>query len=106
MLPLLLSANDSESTSQDSVIDLYPPELASTIDETNEWVYRLLNNGVYRCGFSTTQQAYQQASSDVLEGLDRIEGIFILRDDLPGQLVLGRLESRRGDVLHVAINRV
>ena len=42
-------------------IDLYSDELAAKIDETNEWVYDLLNNGVYRCGFSTQQNAYDQA---------------------------------------------
>jgi glutathionyl-hydroquinone reductase len=45
--------------------NLYPPDLALEIDSTNEWVYRLLNNGVYRCGFSTTQPAYDEASRDV-----------------------------------------
>ena len=29
-------------------IDLYPNELSQKIDETNEWVYQLLNNGVYK----------------------------------------------------------
>lgn len=33
-------------------IDLYPPELRSTIDEINAWIYEKINNGVYRvrCG--------------------------------------------------------
>lgn len=57
-------------------IDLYPKELASKIDETNDWVYQKVNNGVYRCGFCTTQAAYDCASSDVRQGLERCEKIL------------------------------
>ena len=57
-------------------LDLYPAQLASEIDTANEWIYRLLNNGVYRCGFSTTQLAYDEASQDVREGLQRCEDIL------------------------------
>jgi glutathionyl-hydroquinone reductase len=66
--------------------NLYPPDLALEIDSTNEWVYRLLNNGVYRCGFSTTQLAYDEASRDVREGLRRCEEILSKRDFLCGSL--------------------
>ena len=52
-------------------IDMYPDELVDEIDETNQWVYQLLNNGVYRCGFSTQQTAYDKASNDVREGLEK-----------------------------------
>jgi putative glutathione S-transferase len=52
--------------------DLYPAALAAEIDATNEWVYKLVNNGVYRCGFATTQSAYEQASADVRAGLARL----------------------------------
>jgi putative glutathione S-transferase len=54
-------------------LDLYPKQLQSKIDETNNWVYELLNNGVYRCGFSTQQAAYDKASADVRRGLDLCE---------------------------------
>eukprot|EP00980_Cylindrotheca_fusiformis_P030827 scaffold25486_cov181-Cylindrotheca_fusiformis.AAC.1 len=70
MLPLLVSSDEVGAKQQ---LDLYPPELAANIDETNEWVYRLLNNGVYRCGFSTSQEAYERASNDVLKGLNLAE---------------------------------
>lgn len=56
--------------------DLYPVELRQTIDETNAWVYSLLNNGVYQCGFSTTQGAYDEASAKVRQGLDRCEQVL------------------------------
>jgi putative glutathione S-transferase len=38
-------------------IDVYPEELRTEIDEVNEWVYNKVNNGVYKTGFATTQQA-------------------------------------------------
>lgn len=65
-------------------LNLYPSGLATQIDEVNEWVYRLLNNGVYRCGFSTTQVAYDEASRDVREGLRRCEEILAKQNFLCG----------------------
>lgn len=38
----------------------YPQDLRAAIDEVNEWVYRDINNGVYRCGFATSQAAYDE----------------------------------------------
>jgi len=86
MLPLLLAAQ-KDSSSAEVAPDLYPPNLASKIDETNEWIYRLLNNGVYRCGFSTSQDAYHKASGDVLEGLGRAETILQEQDFICGSKV-------------------
>ena len=57
-------------------IDLLPAEHLAAIDETNAWVYRQLNNGVYRAGFSSTQAAYEEAVADVFEGLDRAEALL------------------------------
>jgi putative glutathione S-transferase len=54
-------------------IDLYPPDLRAEIDALNEPVYHKLNNGVYRAGFATTQQAYEEAFWGVFEMLDALE---------------------------------
>ena len=70
-----LGSKDSDNT---GAIDLFPTDLEKTIDETNQWVYQLLNNGVYRCGFSTQQTAYDSASKDVRDGLNKAE--LILKD--------------------------
>lgn len=68
--------NEVSLGGKDKPLNLYPKDLASQIDKTNEWVYSMLNNGVYRCGFSTTQAAYDAASSDVQKGLQRCEDIL------------------------------
>lgn len=54
-------------------IDLYPAELRDDIDRWNDRIYRNLNNGVYRAGFSSTQAAYDEAVCAVFEMLDAIE---------------------------------
>ena len=53
--------------------DLYPADLRAQIDALNERVYPRLNNGVYRAGFATTQQAYEEACIDVFTMLDELE---------------------------------
>jgi putative glutathione S-transferase len=67
-------------------LDLYPKSLEYEIDESNDWVYALLNNGVYRCGFSTSQTAYDQASQDVRQGLERVNDILSRQPYLCGQV--------------------
>lgn len=57
-------------------LDLYPPALRAAIDDTNAWVYPGINNGVYRCGFARSQQAYDQAVRQLFAALDRAEGIL------------------------------
>ena len=53
--------------------DFYPEPLRAEIDAVNEWVYRTVNNGVYRAGFATSQQAYEEAVTALFESLDAIE---------------------------------
>lgn len=76
---MLNSASFGQSSSR---MDLYPSELAEKIDETNKWVYELINNGVYKCGFSTEQSSYDNASQNVRKGLDRCEEILSNQDYL------------------------
>ena len=56
--------------------DFYPKHLSKQIDDINAWTYDLLNNGVYRCGFSTTQSAYDKASNDVRLGLQKCNDLL------------------------------
>ena len=54
-------------------IDLYPVDLRDEIDAVNARVYETINNGVYRCGFATTQDAYDEAIGPLFETLDWLE---------------------------------
>ena len=53
--------------------DFYPEPLRAEIDTVNEWVYRTVNNGVYRAGFATSQEAYEEAVTALFDSLDAIE---------------------------------
>jgi len=53
--------------------DYYPKELRSEIDEWNALIYPNVNNGVYRAGFATTQEAYEEAAVAVFATLDKLE---------------------------------
>jgi putative glutathione S-transferase len=52
--------------------DFYPQALRKDIDELNERIYHSINNGVYRCGFASTQEAYEQAYLKLFELLDEL----------------------------------
>jgi len=56
--------------------DYYPEDLHGRIDEINETVYHKVNNGVYKSGFATTQDAYEEAVIPLFETLDWLEGIL------------------------------
>jgi len=53
--------------------DYYPAELRAEIDEWNAFIYPNVNNGVYRAGFATTQEAYEEAATAVFAALDKLE---------------------------------
>ena len=67
--------------------ELYPEALRAQIDETNGWVYEMVNNGVYRCGFATKQAAYERAETDVHEGLARCDALLATQPFLCGDQV-------------------
>ncbi|MBO21736.1 MAG: glutathione-dependent reductase [Rhodospirillaceae bacterium] len=52
---------------------LYPGDLEDKINSWNDLIYHTINNGVYRAGFSTAQDAYETAVRDVFATLDRLE---------------------------------
>ena len=51
----------------------YPTDLQPEIDSINERIYDTINNGVYRAGFATTQEAYDQAFEELFASLDWLE---------------------------------
>lgn len=70
------SFNSTLPEGQGKELDLYPQDLRKEIDELNEWVYRDVNNGVYKTGFATTQEAYEKAVEPLFEALDKLEDML------------------------------
>jgi len=54
--------------------DYYPEDLREEIDEINARVYTTVNNGVYKAGFATTQEAYEEAVEPLFESLEWLDG--------------------------------
>ncbi|MGF1610414.1 MAG: glutathione S-transferase family protein [Kiloniellales bacterium] len=54
-------------------LDFYPKALRPAIDRINERVYETVNNGVYRAGFATSQNAYEEAFDALFETLDELD---------------------------------
>ena len=57
----------------DETLDFHPESLHEEIDAINAPIYDNINNGVYRCGFATTQEAYEEAFDALFATLDEIE---------------------------------
>jgi glutathionyl-hydroquinone reductase len=55
---------------------LAPLDLVEEIDETLTAIYQPINNGVYRCGFATKQEAYEKACRELFAALDRWEEVL------------------------------
>jgi putative glutathione S-transferase len=55
---------------RDGAPDLYPEHLRDEMDEVMELVFRDVNNGVYRCGFASSQKAYDRAYGRLFDRLD------------------------------------
>ena len=67
--------------------DLYPDALRDEIEEVSDPIYREVNNGVYRCGFATSQEAYDQAYRTLFARLDRLEERLTTRRFLVGDTI-------------------
>ena len=65
-------------------LDLYPDTLTAEIDALNERVYHAVNNGVYKAGFATTQDAYEKAVTPLFAMLDELEERLEGKDWLVG----------------------
>jgi glutathionyl-hydroquinone reductase len=64
--------------------DYYPEHLRSEIDALNDRIYTTVNNGVYRCGFATTQAAYEEAITPLFDTLDWLGDILSRKRYLTG----------------------
>jgi len=73
---LLMLNTEFNQFSQHPAVDYRPQALQAEIDTQNDFMYNRVNNGVYRCGFATSQAAYESAMKDLYEGLDHYEQLL------------------------------
>lgn len=98
-VPLLLDARSGQIVSTDSADimrmlntafmdatgpDLYPTEIATEIDRLAEIIQAPIRNGIYRVGFATTQDAYDEAIHQLYAALDVVETVLNTRRYLVG----------------------
>lgn len=73
---ILRMLNQAFNAFGDNDVDLYPEPLRDDINRINEFVYDNINNGVYRCGFASSQTAYENAFARLFGALDRVESLL------------------------------
>ena len=56
--------------------DYYPENMRNDIDAINYKIYHAINNGVYKCGFASTQEAYEEPFNALFAELDNVEAIL------------------------------
>lgn len=76
--------NSAFAAFTDDQTDYYPTSLRAEIDALNDLIYRTVNNGVYRAGFATTQEAYEEAVDALFATLDQLEARLTTRRYLLG----------------------
>ena len=79
--------NTSFDAFGDASIDFCPVDLRSEIDAVNERVYDRVNNGVYKCGFATTQAAYEKPFGELFDTLDELEAKLSTQRYLTGDRI-------------------
>ncbi|KGM87626.1 putative glutathione S-transferase [Roseovarius mucosus DSM 17069] len=57
----------------DNTLDFWPKDLRAEIEPVNERIYDTVNNGVYKAGFATSQEAYDSAVHPLFSSLDWLE---------------------------------
>ena len=62
-----------EPSLRETAKPLFPSDKVKDIEAMNEWVYNTVNNGVYKCGFASTQEAYDTNVYPLFKSLDRLE---------------------------------
>jgi len=73
IIRMFYTAFDALLPEQYKSVDLLPKALEEQIEETNAWTYDDINNGVYKSGFATTQEAYEKNVNVLFKSLDRVE---------------------------------
>ena len=78
---------DTEFGDDASGADFFPGDLRGEIDAAIDAIYEPINNGVYRSGFATTQEAYEEAVTELFDALDHWEEALSTRRYLCGDRV-------------------
>jgi glutathionyl-hydroquinone reductase len=68
-------------------VNFCPEDLREEVDRTLDELYEPVNNGVYKTGFATTQDAYEEAVIEFFDALDRWEGVLSKRRYLCGERI-------------------
>lgn len=72
--------------------DYYPPSLRKEIDALNDYIYPNINNGVYKAGFASKQDAYEEAVDILFASLDHLE------DRMKGRMYLVADQLTEADI--------
>lgn len=79
--------NHAFNAFDNSNVDLYPEPFRNEIDQINKLIYNNINNGVYRCGFASSQAVYEEAFNQLFNALDTIESLLANQPYLVGPSV-------------------
>ncbi|WP_084270163.1 glutathione S-transferase family protein [Patulibacter minatonensis] len=85
VIRMLNAEFDAFATNPD--VDLYPEDLRAEIDALNDRIYPEINNGVYRSGFATSQDAYEDAVTTLFDALEWLEALLAERRYLTGDRI-------------------
>lgn len=77
------------------ILNTYPQEMKEEMDEINSWMMPNLNSGVYKAGFSSTQEGYAENCRIVFETLDRLEQRLALSKTI---FILGNVQPTEVDI--------
>jgi putative glutathione S-transferase len=83
---IIVMLNDAfDALAKNPGLDLYPAALRGEIDELNATIYDKVNNGVYRSGFASSQEAYEEAVLPLFDTLDELDARLATRRYLVGE---------------------
>ena len=71
---------------ENPTLDLAPAALKAQMDEVDPWIYDGINNGVYKCGFAKSQEAYDKATDELFAAMDKLEAFLNDKKFLAGDV--------------------
>lgn len=80
--------NDSFAEFSTGQVDLFPKDIEPAHGELSRFIYDCVNNGVYKAGFATSQQAYEKACRQVFAALDELDSRLASRCYLFGSRIV------------------